>query len=314
MSYDKQGNVTSLKKEGNIPITYLWGYDKSLPIAMVENSNLISQSGTDIQDKTINSNLYIPMGNTTYELGTFIITEEKNYKIDRTYEQIPNNYSVMYNIQFENLNNNLYSTTFTDSAPAGGNSHTFTSPSVLLKPGTYKVKLTNVGYNGYQGSIEHQFNFTVYNTVNIDKGIPFHTSFEEDVENVSSARSKTGKKSHTGQYYVKIPPASMGYDKVIVSYWKAEESSSWEYVENTVDANGQDYYIAPYNFIDEVRMYPVGALMTTYTYDPFYKQPISIMKPNNDCEYYKYDSFGRLIDVRDENGNLLKEYQYHDKP
>ena len=317
MTYDKKGNVTSLKKEGNIPITYLWGYDKNLPIAMVENSNLVSQAGTVDESKYINSMLPpIPMGSTNYELGSFIITEEKNYKIDRTYEQIPNDKSVMYNILFENLSNSNYSAYFTDTTPPGGNSHTFTTQSQLLKPGTYKVKLTNVGYNGYQGSIEHQFNFTIYNTVNIDKAIPFHTSFEEDVENVSTTQAKTGKKSHTGQYYVKIPQASLGYDKVIVSYWgKASDTSAWEYVENVVNANGQDYYIGgAYYYIDEVRMYPVGALMTTYTYDPFYKQPTSIMKSNNDCEFYKYDNFGRLIDVRDENGNLLKEYQYHFKP
>jgi len=315
ISYDKKGNVTSLKKESDIPITYLWGYDKTLPIAKVENSNLVSQAGTVDLSKYIYFSIPpVPMGSTVHDLGTFIITEEKNYKVDRTYEQLPNNYSVTYNIEFENLSNNLYSRTFTDSAPAGGNSHLFTSPSVLLKPGTYRVKVTNMGYNGYQGNIEHQFNFIIYNTVNVDNSVPFHTSFEDDLENISTSQSKTGKKSHTGQYNLKIPPASSGYSKVIVSYWKKDESSPWEYVENTVDANGQDYSIPPYNYVDEVRMYPVGSLMTTFTYDPFYKQPTSIMKPNNDCEYYKYDTYGRLIDVRDENGNILKEYEYHFKP
>jgi YD repeat-containing protein len=103
---------------------------------------------------------------------------------------------------------------------------------------------------------------------------------------------------------------------VIVSYWgRAGDTSAWEYVENVVDANGQDYNIGGgYYYIDEVRMYPVGARMTTYTYDPFYKQPTSVMKPDNQVEYYRYDSFGRLTDVRDENGNLLKENQYHYKP
>ena len=314
MSYDNKGNVTSLKKEGDIPITYIWGYNKTLPIAKVENSNLVSQVGTYNQDKNIYSNLFIPPGNTLSELGTFLITEEKNYKIDRTYETIPNDKSVMYQIFFENIDNGASSVYFTDTTPAGGNSHTFTTASQLLKPGNYKVKLINVGYNGYQGSIEHNFNFVIHNTVNIDKTIPFHTSFEEDVENVSTTEAKTGKRSHVGQYNVKIPPASLGYDKVIVSYWKKDGSSPWEYVENTVDVNGQDYYIPPYSYIDEVRMYPVGALMTTYTYDAFYKHPTSIIKPNNQGEYYRYDGLGRLIDVHDENGDLLSEYEYHYRP
>jgi hypothetical protein len=99
----------------------------------------------------------------------------------------------MYQILFENIDNSAGSVSFTDTTPAGGNSHTFITQAQLLKSGTYKVKLTNVGYNGYQGSIEHQFNFIIYNTVNIDKAIPFHTSFEEDVENVSMTKAKTGK-------------------------------------------------------------------------------------------------------------------------
>ena len=315
MSYDKHGNITSLKKDDGIPVTYLWGYNNTLPIAKVENSNLVSQAGTADDSKYISFSLApVPMGSTVHELGTFVITQEKNYAIDRTYEQIPNNYSVMYNILFQNLDNNAYSVSFTDSAPPGGNSHTFTSASQPLKPGTYKVKVTNMGYNGYTGTIEHNFSFVIHNTVDLNKTIPFHTSFEDDVENVSNTEAKTGKKSHIGQYQVKIPPSSLGYDKVIVSYWKKDGSSAWEYIENLVDANGQDYYIPPYNYLDEVRMYPVNARMTTYTYDLFYKQPTSIMKPNNHGEYYRYDGLGRLIDVHDENGDLLSEYEYHYRP
>ncbi|PJJ66393.1 hypothetical protein [Chryseobacterium geocarposphaerae] len=318
MSYDQKGNATNLKKENGIPITYIWGYDKTLPIAMVENSNLVSQAGTNNQDKTINSNLFIPMGSTVYELGSFVITEEKNYMIERIYEKIPNDKSVMYQVSFENIDNSAGSVLFTDSTPAGGNSHTFTTASQLLKPGNYKVKLVNIGYNGYQGSIEHQFNFTIYNTVNIEKAIPFHTSFEEDVEYINTTDAKTGNKSHVGQYSVKLPDASLGYDKVVISYWgKTSAGSPWQYVEDIVDVAGQNVQIGQaYNYIDEVRVYPVNSMMTTYTYDPFYKQPTSIMKPNGQTEYYNYDSFGRLKEVyiiEDNVKKVIKSNTYHYK-
>lgn len=318
LSYDEKSNPLSLRKENGSPFTYLWGYNKTLPIAMVENSNLVSQAGIDNQDKTISGNLYIPMGSTVYELGTFTITEEKNYKIDRTYEKIPNDKSVMYQIQFENLDNG-YTVSFTDSTPYGGNSHTFTTQAQLLKPGTYKVKLINIGYNGYQGSIEHQFNFTIYNPVNINRTIPFHTSFEDDSENVSTTQAKTGIKSHIGQYHLKLPTASAGYDKVIVSYWgKSTDSSPWEYVENVVNVTGQDLPIGLYYYyIDEVRVYPVDAMMTTYTYDPFHKGQTSITKQNNQTEYYDYDAFGKLKEVyiiEDNVKKILKSTSYHYKP
>ena len=319
VSYDKKGNVNSLKKENGTPVTYLWGYGNTLPIAMVENCNLVSQPGTESQDKYISNSLYIPMGSTSYELGTFTITEEKNYKIDRTYERYPENYSVMYQISFENTSNSSGTVTFTDTTPASGNNHLFTSPSVLLKPGTYKVKLINIGYNGYQGSIENNFNFTIYNTVNINKAIPFHTSFEDDEEYINTSQAKTGIKSHVGQFNVKLPDASLGYDKVIVSYWgKSGDTSPWEYVENIVNVNGQNFNIGQgYFYIDEVRVYPVNAMMTTYTYDPFYKGQTSITSPNGQTEYFSYDQLGRLSEVFIIENNikkLLKTTNYHYKP
>lgn len=317
LSYDNKANPLTVKKEDGNPLTYLWGYNKSLPIASVENSKYVSETiNNDFY--VLYSGLQVPPGNVNQELGTFTITEEKNYKIDRTYERYPENYSVMYQTSFENLNNSSGSVAFTDTTPASGNFHTYTSPSVHLKPGTYKVKLTNIGYNGYQGQIENNINFTIYNSV--EASIPFHTSFEEETVNTSNTYALTGKVSHTGNYVLSLPSGSLGYDKVIVSYWgKSGASSPWQYVENMVTLGNVQNYLIGSNFayIDEVRVYPVGALVTTYTYDPFHKGQTSIMKPNGQTEYYDYDAFGRLKEVYIMENNVkkvLKSTSYHYKP
>ncbi len=317
LSYDSKANPLTVKKEVGNPLTYLWGYNKSLPIAAVENTKYVSEIVNNDMNVSY-SGLQVPMGNTPYELGTFTITEEKNYKIDRIYERYPENYSVMYQTSFVNMNNNSGTVSFTDTTPASGNFFTYTSPSVHLKPGTYKVKLTNIGYNGYQGQIENNFNFTIYNAV--EASIPFHTSFEEESVNINTAYAKTGKVSHTGEYVVNLPPSTLGYDKVIVSYWgKASASSLWQYVENTVTlGSSQNYSIGSnYAYIDEVRVYPVDARMKTFTYDPFYKTQTSIMNENGQTEYYDYDAFGRLKEVYIMEGNVkktIKTTNYHYKP
>jgi len=317
LSYDSKANPLTVKKEVGNPLTYLWGYNKSLPIAAVENAKYVSE--TINNDLNVSySGLQIPPGTINQELGTFTITEEKEYKIDRTYERYPENYSVMYQTSFQNMNNSSGSVSFTDTTPASGNFFTYTSPSVHLKPGTYKVKLTNIGYNGYQGQIENNFNFTIYNAV--ESSIPFHTSFEEQTVNVSNAYAMTGKVSHTGEYVVNLPSATLGYDKVIVSYWgKSGASSPWQYVENTVIlGSSQNYSIGSnYAYIDEVRVYPVDAKMKTFTYDPFYKTQTSIMNENGQTEYYDYDAFGRLKEVYIMEGNVkktIKTTNYHYKP
>jgi hypothetical protein len=61
--------------------------------------------------------------------------------------------------------------------------------------------------------------------------------------------------------------------------------------------------------IDELRLYPQGAMMRTMTYRPF----IGISSEcdiNNRITYYDYDGFGRLMLVRDEDKKILKKNCY----
>ena len=55
--------------------------------------------------------------------------------------------------------------------------------------------------------------------------------------------------------------------------------------------------------------YPI----TTYTYNPLVGVT-SITPPSGIREIYLYDTANRLQAVKDVNGNVLKEYQYHYKP
>lgn len=63
--------------------------------------------------------------------------------------------------------------------------------------------------------------------------------------------------------------------------------------------------------IDELRLYPFAAQMTTYTYEPLIGIT-SQCDANNKITYYEYDSFGRLKTIRDQDRNVIKtmDYQY----
>lgn len=65
-------------------------------------------------------------------------------------------------------------------------------------------------------------------------------------------------------------------------------------------------------FIDELRVYPVNAQVTTYTYDVA-NGIRSVTDPNNLITTYEYDTFGRLRLQRDPAGNVVKTYDYHYK-
>jgi hypothetical protein len=62
--------------------------------------------------------------------------------------------------------------------------------------------------------------------------------------------------------------------------------------------------------VDELRLQPTDAQMTTYTYKPLVGMT-SKTDPNGITTYYEYDSFGRLKNVKDHEWNILKQTQYH---
>jgi len=61
--------------------------------------------------------------------------------------------------------------------------------------------------------------------------------------------------------------------------------------------------------IDELRLYPKTAQMTSYTYDPV-KGITSQDDIRNEIIYYQYDILGRLVMVLDKDKNILKTYSY----
>lgn len=125
----------------------------------------------------------------------------------------------------------------------------------------------------------------------------FHTSFEEAG---NATGGKTGDKSHQGSYTVTTPSAAGSYR---VSYWR-KEGGQWVYYEaplsGTLNLEGN---------IDELRVYPVGAHMRTYTYQPGFGMT-SVTDEANQTTYYTYDPYGRLENVLDLRRDLMTNYEY----
>ncbi len=111
----------------------------------------------------------------------------------------------------------------------------------------------------------------------------------------------------------------------IVSYWSnggsynvngtsaitGKTRNGWTYYEHKVH-NSSIVTVSGIGQIDELRLYPENSFMTSYTYKPLVGITTET-DANNKTLYYEYDSFGRLVYLKDQDKNIIKAYEYHYK-
>ena len=161
------------------------------------------------------------------------------------------------------------------------------------------------------------------------------TSFEADGNGnwtftgtpVADTTAPTGSNSYP--LSASFPISKSGLQSAVtytVSYWSKSGSYSvtgstitrqgrttngWTYFEHTVTA-ATAVTISGTGSIDELRLYPSTAQMTTYTYAPLLGAT-TICDANNRITYYLYDTIGRLKWIKNQDGNIIKTMQYHYK-
>jgi YD repeat-containing protein len=127
----------------------------------------------------------------------------------------------------------------------------------------------------------------------------FYEGFEQDGNVTTSAH--TGNMSYSGSYTV---PFSLPNSRSYLLQWWDYSGSAWVFNQQaytgSVTLSGQ---------IDDVRVFPKDALMTSYTYNPLVGKT-SETDPSGRSTIYQYDGLNRLMTVRDQDNNILKQYDY----
>ncbi len=154
-----------------------------------------------------------------------------------------------------------------------------------------------------------------YSGVSIaDDSSPTGTMYYSLANGAINASGLTNTKAYVVSYWSKNGPAIVNKATGVAG----PSRNGWTYYEHKIQAGTTSVSVSNNGgnvLIDELRLYPSDAQMTTYTYEPLVGMT-SQCDQNNRITYYEYDGFGRLSLIRDQDHNILKrfDYQYQQQP
>ncbi|MBR5431846.1 MAG: hypothetical protein IK119_05660, partial [Bacteroidales bacterium] len=116
-------------------------------------------------------------------------------------------------------------------------------------------------------------------------------------------------KGYVGSFSISLP-SNPGISKMVVDYMVKDFLGKWSYRRQEVNASLGTYTINERRFpIDNVRVYPKGAELVSYTWIPTVGVRSSTDNSGNSL-WYEYDIAGRLKAVFDLDGNPVTGYYY----
>jgi hypothetical protein len=169
--------------------------------------------------------------------------------------------------------------------------------------------LSNIAYTSFEDFSNNSGNWTLSSTTRV------------------SGSGVTGNQCYnlSGSSVVMSPTLNSSITYV-VSYWTTGSSpltisgtvsgfpiqgktiNGWTYYEDQI-TGVTSFTLSGSAYIDELRLYPNTALMTTYSYTPLVGKT-SECDASNKITYYQYDPYNRLDIVLDQDHNIIKKYCY----
>ncbi len=168
------------------------------------------------------------------------------------------------------------------------------------------VSFYDIGNNITSKSYGYNFSHPILTVENAGSNEYFYIGFEGTF-GANFTKAHTGKGSYNASstpYYLNFNlPNSRSY---LVQWWNWDANlGKWQMNEQA--------YTGPINIsgiIDDVRIFPVDAFISTTTYDPLLGMT-SELDVNGVTTYYEYDAFNRLSVIRDGDKNVKKKFCYN---
>lgn len=283
----------------------------------LSNKNIISVPIEQITTrKTGNSEKVVSASINTYKSDNF--SKDVIYRLNT---QVPIDYTGFSKSSLNSSNQFIFNSNY--------------SPEIVFDQYYYNGKLAQVrkvGDNAQSYIYGYTGEFVIAEVNNASYQSIAYTSFEEsgsgnwsyNSNGVSYIDAITGKRSYQLDYGTVSKTGLINSNKYILSFWSKNGGytvqggtliksgisiGNWTFYEYEVTGVSATS-ISGNGTIDEVRFYPKGSEMKSYTYEPLLGIT-SASGINGLILFYEYDSFGRLSLIRDHNKNILKKLCYN---
>ena len=296
-NYDTAGNILQMQKANDVKTSFQWSNRYPVVQALNAQNTLVYTKSAALKSGTVT---YVP-NNLQQQNASFTSFTVANITISLSFSGIPNtgttstfSYSlagaatrtgVLCTNRSGNCGSNLTNVTF-NNMPAG-------DYTLSLSPSSNNSTVNVVVTYGYTG----------YNVISSGTKEFFYEGFENNIA-ASTANPCAGNRYYSGDYTIPYTKPTAGNYLVDYHYLSL---GKWYAVTKTF-ANSM--VLTDGDAIDEVRIYPETAQLTTMTYTPLIGMT-SQCDAANHITHYEYDGLSRLKLVRDADGNILKKIDYH---
>jgi Family of unknown function (DUF5977) len=129
--------------------------------------------------------------------------------------------------------------------------------------------------------------------------------------NTITKTSLPAARQYIVSYWSKNGAVAVGTDMGSSAAVQGSNHAAWVYYEHLLPLNTTSISITAVSAnIDELRLFPKDAKMATYTYAP-QVGVTSQCTPTNQLLNYEYDGLNRLINIKDDDGNIVKNFKYN---
>jgi len=291
-SYDDKSNILGLAKEGNQLSSYQWGYNKTLLVAKTDNALASEVFSSNFEEDKVVATAAADVAGTWYSPGNYLKFEaspsDLNHPSTRKAAHTGQLAGAMYT-GYPGEQAHAFSTTLTVPARTGSRRYVFSGwvytngpqASIWLFPNLPSARNADGTTNYYDG---------INNSARPDLA-PVLVGTQLDVKPDQLGRWVYLQKE------VDVPGDATLLTMRITNFWNGAGSAA-------ATANGGGVWF------DDVRMHPAEAQMTTYTHQ-LGIGVTSISDANNRPVTTEFDALNRLNVVRDQDGNIIKQIDYH---